>query len=374
VQTVETTLVSAREGGPMRPSVFVGLRGMGKTALLRRCLALARADGAVVIALEASRETSMSEAFAQAIGEAKRSVSAGARVRDAVAGLRRILPAATYDLPNDLGKIEFALRAGSDTSPTLRRSLDELNDVVRRRGSYLVLGIDEIQEANVDELREVVMFVHASQGTVNPAVLIGAGLTNSAYRLHEARTYTERYRYPRIGRVGVDETKAAIAVPAAEHGVTFTDEALELLAAETGGYPFFIQEYASVVWTFSEGPTIGRDDVTARVAGRRSELDEQFYAPRFARLTDRECAYVLALADLGEGAHSVRAVAEVFGVSKTSELSSLRNQLIKKEVVFSSGPGAIEFRMPMTEEYIRRHRLALEQRAARSVFSQMRLG
>ena len=354
----------------MRPPVFVGLRGMGKTALLRRCMALARGDGAVVVGIEASSATPMAKALAEGIGEAKRHVSLTARFRNAVEGIRKALPAAAFELPNDMGKIELDLRGSEEQTP-LRRALEELNDAVRSRDSYLVLAVDEIQEAGLDDLREVVMFVHAAAGTARPVVFLGAGLTNSPAHLHDARTYTERWRYPRLDRVGPDETKAAISVPAAAQGVTFTSEALDILAAETAGYPFFIQEYASVVWTFTDGPVIDRVDVERRVAGIRSELDEQFYAPRFARLTDRECAYAIALADLGEGPHTVNAIANHFGV-RSADLSSIRNQLIRKELIFASGPGVVEFRMPLTEQYIVRNHESLERRARRSAIEQTR--
>jgi hypothetical protein len=372
VQNVETILAAAREGGPMRPPVFIGLRGMGKTALLRRCMAIARDDGAVVVGIEASRATPMAAALAEGIGEAKRHVSLTARFRDAVEGIRKALPSAAFELPNDTGKIELDLR-GTEEVPPLRRALEELNDAVRNRGGYLVLAVDEIQEADLDDLRELVMFVHAAAGTNRPAVFLGAGLTNSPAHLHAARTYTERWRYPRLDRVGPDEAKAAIAVPAAAQGVNFTNAALELLAAETAGYPFFIQEYASVIWSFTDGPTIDRIDVEGRVAGIRRELDDQFYAPRFARLTDRECAYAKALADLGEGPHPVIDVARFFG-ARSRDLSSIRNQLIKKELIFASSPGVVEFRMPLTEQYIARNFEAIAQRARRSTLEQSRRG
>jgi hypothetical protein len=215
------------------------------------------------------------------------------------------------------------------------------------------------------------MFVHAAAGTDRPVVFLGAGLTNSAAHLHAARTYTERWRYPRLDRVGRDETKAAIAVPAAAQGVTFTSAALDLLAAETAGYPFFIQEYASVIWSFTDGATIDRPDVEGRIAGIRSELDEQFYTPRFSRLTDRECAYAIALAQLGEGPHPVNAIASLFG-ARSRELSSIRNQLIKKELIFAPGPGLVEFRMPLTGQYIARNFEAIERRARRSPLEETR--
>jgi AAA ATPase domain len=367
VQTVETTLVSAREGGPMRPSVFLGLRGMGKTALLRHCAALAREDGAVVVSIEATSDVSMAGALAEGIADAKRQVSVGARIRDAVDSVRRALPNAAYDLPNDMGKIELDLRGGETQQP-LRRALEDLNEAARRRDSYLVLAIDEIQEADVNELRDIIMFIHATAGTTKPAVLIGAGLTNSAEHLHDARTYTERWRFPRLECLNEQDTRDAIAVPARKQGVEFSEGALKLLVTETGGYPFFIQEYASVLWTYTDGSIIEVGDVRDRIAGIRKDLDEQFYALRFARLTNRECAYALAVASLGSGPQPVHRVAELFDM-KSSDLSSVRNQLIKKEVLFAEAPGTVEFRMPLTEQYIERNRAALEARANGSTLS-----
>lgn len=361
VQVVETSLASAREGGPMRPSIFIGLRGLGKTALLRRCATIARDDGGVVISIEATSAIPMAGALAEGIAAAKRQISLGARLRGAVDGIRRTLPSTAFDLPLDMGKIELDLRGGDDPIP-LRRALDELNEAVRRRESYLVVAIDEIQEADLDDLREVVMFVHATAGTTKPAVFLGAGLTNSAKHLHDARTYTERWRFPRLTCLNDRDTRDAIAIPARKQGVEFSQEALALLVAETGGYPFFIQEYASVLWTYSNGSTIELGDVRARMSGIRKELDEQFYALRFARLTNRECGYALALGRLGGGPQPVHKVAELFDL-KSSELSSLRNQLIKKEVLFAEAPGMIEFRMPLTERYVERNRAALEERA-----------
>jgi hypothetical protein len=206
------------------------------------------------------------------------------------------------------------------------------------------------------------MFVHARAGTTKPAVLLGAGLTNSAEHLHDAKTYTERWRYPRLECLNEQDTRDAIAVPAREKGVEFSDGALALLVAETGGYPFFIQKYASVLWTFTDGPIIEVGDVRDRMIGVRKDLDEQFYALRFGRLTNRECAYALAVASLGGGPQPVHKVAELFDM-KSSDLSSVRNQLIKKEVLFAEAPGMIEFRMPLTERYIVRNRAALETRA-----------
>jgi hypothetical protein len=83
---------------------------------------------------------------------------------------------------------------------------------------------------------------------------------------------------------------------------------------------------------------------------------------RFRRLTPRECAYVLALAELGPGAHTSREIAERFGTTSET-LSSIRNQLVKKDVLYSPVSGMAEFRIPLTERYVLDHKPELELRA-----------
>jgi len=361
---------TARQGGGMRPTVFVGLRGMGKTALLRHCLALARDDGAVVLEIEASHGAPLAVSLADAVASAQRQVSLSARVRDIFEKLTKLAPAASFDLPNDMGSIEVALR--NPASPAVHRALGDLNSLVRRRGLYLVVAIDEVQEATLNDLREIIKVVHATAGTDEPIIFIGAGLTTSAQHLHEARTYTERWRFPRLRELSADETTIAIQEPARAHGVLFDEEALKTLVDETAGYPFFIQEYASVIWMNTEGTLITKSDVERMLPAIQYEIDEEFYEHRFARLTSRETAYALALADLGPGPHPVHAVATTFN-SRSSNLSSLRNQLIKKEIAFASGPGMIEFRIPLTERYVMRNRDRLESHAKTGKVSLLRI-
>jgi len=355
----------------MRPTVFVGLRGMGKTALLRRCLGMARDDGAVVLEVEASPDVPLAIGLADSVSDAKRQVSLSARIREIFAKMRKAVPSASVDLPNDMGSIAFGLREGGETT-TLRHALEDLNEAVRRRGLYLVVAIDEIQESAVADLRELIKVVHATAGSDEPIVFLGAGLTNSARRLHDARTYTERWRYPRLECLSSAQTVQAIQQPARAQGVEFSDDALNTLVDETAGYPFFIQEYAAVVWLNTDGATITRADVDRIKPAIRQELDEQFYAPRFERLTSRETAYALALANLGKGPHAAHAVADAFS-ARSSDLSSLRNQLVKKDVVFSSAPGMVEFRMPLSEVYVERNRERLERRAREGTISLLRV-
>ena len=93
----------------------------------------------------------------------------------------------------------------------------------------------------------------------------------------------------------------------------------------------------------------------------RRILETSLYDGRFRTLTPRECGYVLALADLGPGAHTVHEVAEHLG-SSSEQLSSIRNRLVKKDVLFVPNGALVEFRTPLSERYVREHRSELERR------------
>ena len=115
--------------------------------------------------------------------------------------------------------------------------------------------------------------------------------------LHAVRTYTERWRFLRIDLLDADATIEAIARLAAELKVTVTGDALERLVVESGGYPFFVQEYASAAWIAHVGSTITLEDVATSAPGVRRVLEASFYDERFRTLTPREMRYALALSD-----------------------------------------------------------------------------
>jgi hypothetical protein len=120
--------------------------------------------------------------------------------------------------------------------------------------------------------------------------------------------------------------------------------------------------YAPAAWLAHHRDTISEADVERAIPGVRRILEDDFYDARFRLLIPRECSYVLAMADLGPGPHTTGEIASRFGTTSET-LSSIRYQLVKKDVIYS--PMA-EFRIPLTERYVLRHKAALERRARES--------
>jgi hypothetical protein len=199
-------------------------------------------------------------------------------------------------------------------------------------------------------------------------MLIGAGLPSARQHLYDIRTYTERYHYVELSYLTPDETREAIVAPASALGVTIEERALELLVNASRGYPFFIQEFASAAWLAHRGDSITESDARSAIVTMREQLEASFYEPSFRRLSPREVMYVLAMQQLGDGPHTAGEVAGALGV-RSDQVSSVRQRLAEKDVIFSPSPGMVEFRMPLTEEYIESHRNDLERRAQQSSFS-----
>lgn len=351
----------SESGAPAQPIVFTGLRGMGKTALLRRCIAEAANTNAVIIAVEPSASEPFTSTLRRGIERAAReTASLPQKLRAGFEKIIDALPRASYELPNELGAV--SLGASRHETPDLVNALEDLNDAARHNGRHLVFAIDEVQSGPVDGLRDIVTFVHATANTKRPAYLLAAGLPGSREHLHKVRTYTERWRYFRLDLLTLVETKDAIAIPAQERGVQIAPAALERLAEESAGYPYFIQEYASAAWLAHRGDAITEADVERAIPGMRRLLEDDFYDARFRLLTPRECSYVLAMADLGPGPHTVGEIAAQLGTTSET-ISSIRNQLVRKDVIYSPASGMAEFRIPLTDRYIHQHKPALVRRA-----------
>lgn len=349
--------------GAAQPIVFTGLRGMGKTALLRQCVEDAEAARGVVLYSEASRENHLSTSLRRSLEHAKsRFASIPRKMKAALDAAIRSLPETTFELPGDLGGVKLAPPTLLPNRESFVEALETLNAEVRRDGRFLLIAIDEVQEGHVKDLLILVEFVHLTAGTSEPVLFLGAGLPNSPSHLHAVRTYTERWRYFRIGLLSREETIDAVELPAKALGVTFEPAALERIVDESAGYPFFVQEYAFAAWLRHRGKRVTVGDVEGVAAGVRRILEDSFYDARFRRLTPRECRYALAVAGLGPGPHSVAEIASSLGATSET-LSSTRNQLIKKDIVYVPTTGFVEFRMPLTDRYIEAHRGHLEARA-----------
>ena len=344
----------ARASAPT-PLVFLGLRGLGKTVLLNEIRA--RTSAGVQLRLEIEKNASLARAIHHAVASLRTSIEPGpTRFGKAIESALRHVPLPSYALPHDMGSVSLTAPAEEAEPETLPvgRAIAELADAVSALKRYLVITIDEVQNADVAAFRSLVAVVHQSAGTSHPILLASAGLPESAAVLDELHTYAKRWDRFDLDFLTRAETVEAIRIPLQQAGVTIADDALDLLVSEAAGYPFFVQKYASTVWNGHRGKKITLEDIDAALPAVRAIVEKTYYADEFRDLSPRERLFCKVLAGLGPGPHQLRRISDELGV-KSSAISSIRGNLIRKGIVFAPSGGMIAFRMPLADRYVRDH-------------------
>jgi len=355
-------------GAPAKPIVFTGLRGMGKTALLRQCVADARAAGGLAIVAEADKALRFADVMRRELAAALSGTeSVPKRLASAIRRVAELLPKISYELPNDAGSVAISGDGVIDDDPTRSDSLEDvllmLNEQLRHHDRFFVIAVDEVQESAAGDLLRIIRVVHKTAGTEQPILLLGAGLPNSPTVLRSARTYTERYAYLHLDLLSRAATIEAVDAPARRINVHWQPAAAERLYALSQGYPYFVQEFASAAWLAHHGDAITNADIDDVALGVQTMLDESIYSRQFAQISPREAIYVLALHRLGPGTHYSEEISSALRMAP-SELGSVRSQLVKKDVLFAPSRGLTEFRLPLTNAYIDRHLEAITKRAS----------
>jgi DNA-binding MarR family transcriptional regulator len=344
------------------PLVYFGLRGVGKTVLIRAIARELEGDGFFPLVVEAEKGRAFTRILTEAVGQRIDDFAAlGTHVARTAKHLLGVLPTLSFDLPNDAGSISLA-RAKIDEEPSIKSlvaSLTELNAELHRAHRPLLIAIDEAQEADLATLRAVLRVVHASMGTDRAILGIFAGTPTLRAHLGRAHTYAERFSFSELAMLDTEDTRRALVEPAKQHDTRFTSEALDRLVNVTSGYPYFVQLYGAYSWQTHRNHLIETHDVERAIPLVEHKLDAGFYRVRLDRLSPREVAYAMALGSLGPGAHPVSEVAARLGRS-VRDVSSIRNRLIEKGMLYSPLPGAIAFSVPLFERFIERHRTELE--------------
>ena len=219
---------------------MLGLRGVGKTVLLNRLVAIADDAGLKTAKIEAPENGALPGLLAPEIRKLLYALdlkeAAGQSMRTAVGRLRNFAGAFKVKI----GEIEFGLepRPGEADSGSIERDLPELMIAAAQaaadRKTAIILFIDEVQYLSPSELAGVILACHECAQKNLPFMLVGAGLPQIAALAGNAKSYAERLlEYPEIGPLDPDAAEDALVKPAKEAGVEFRNEAIRSILSVT---------------------------------------------------------------------------------------------------------------------------------------------
>jgi hypothetical protein len=354
----DTTVRRAISGRPGKSLMPIGLRGVGKTVLLTRFSEIAEQAGFAVGAIEAPESGDFASLLATRL---RRILLAYDNERKTAKSLKalRVLKAFTLQLPDGSQvSIDVDALAGSADSGNLSDDVTDLlvaaGEAAAERDSGVLLAVDEVQYLSKDELAALITAIHRTTQQDLPVVLVGAGLPQLPGLAGDAKSYAERlFEFPLIGSLDDPDARAAIELPAAEQGVSFTPEAVDAVIGRARGYPYFLQEWGYHVWNAAEHAPIDRDLVDSVSPNVVRHLDANFFLVRFDRLTPAEKTYLRAMAELGPGPHRSGDIAAKLGV-KVESVAPRRSGLISKGMVYSPAHGDTAFTVPLFDEFLRR--------------------
>ena len=350
-----------RAGRAARPSILYGLRGVGKTVLLSSMRDAAEGEGMTVVTIEAPENRSLPGILVPALRAALLRLD---RMKQATAGVTRALRALAgfAQLKVKFDDLEVALdfepEAGLADSGDLETDLADLivavGEAAKERGSAMILVIDELQYVPEEQLAALISALHRASQKQLPVTMLGAGLPQLLGQMGRAKSYAERlFEFVAVGPLDPDAARAAIRLPVEREEEAIDAAALDAIAAETQGYPYFLQEWGKHSWDAADASPITAQDVAAATQSALAELDSSFFRVRFDRLTPAEKRYLRGMATLGPGPHRSGDVAEALGV-KVSSVAPTRNSLIAKGMLYSPAHGDTAFTVPLFDAFMRR--------------------
>lgn len=361
VKAADTALQRIKKGHLARSMILVGLRGVGKTALLNKFLDLAeQSDCLVSGVLEAGENRTLAELLAPFFRKSLNSLRKYEAAKEMAGKAWRVLKsfAASTQLKIHDVELSFDPEIGTADSGDLENDLPDmflaLGEAAKASGKPIIILLDEMQYLSTTELSALITSIHKISQRGLPILLFGAGLPQFLGLAGNAKTYAERlFDYRDIGALSDAAATSAIRNPAQKMGVSFADNAVAELLKETEKYPYFIQQWAYEAWNMEENKKISLATIKRTTPKAIAALDESFFQVRFDRCTLSEKRYMRALAELGDGSHRSSDIADKLGV-KPQSVAPARNNLIKKGMIYSPAYGDTAFTVPQFHDFMKR--------------------
>jgi hypothetical protein len=352
--------------------VITGLRGVGKTVLLESLKPVAIREGWMWVGTDLSESVSISEE------------NLATRILTDIAVLTSRI---TISLPNtkaagfiestDKTTLNYAyLRNIYEGTPGLVS--DKLKYVLEYIWAFIqplnkngvIFAYDEAQNMSNQAQKEeyplsLLLDVFQSLQRKNVCfMLVLTGLPTLFPKLVDARTFSERmFHVLFLKRLSKEDTREAILKPIQDANcpARFNEESVGIIVDMSGGYPYFIQFICKEVYdTWLQQIEAGEDTIVP-ANEIINKLDSDFYAGRWARVTERQKELLWVIASLTTG-NSEFTGSEITEASRsllekrisTSQVNQMLSRLSNAGLVFKNRHGKYCFAVPLFGQYILR--------------------
>ncbi len=358
----------------MENVILTGLRGVGKTVLTETFKPIAQQEGWLWVGTDLSETASISEAnlaerLITDLSVVTRGISVGTHTHMSI-GFNAESTVSNVGLGYDQLQSIYKTTPGlvADKLKAVFNFVAPYVSSIGKRG--ILFTYDEAQNLSDHAVKEqyplslLLELFQSIQRQGIPFMLMLVGLPTLFPKLVEARTYAERmFRVLFLKQLTESESKDAIQKPIEDSKcpVVFSNASINLIAQHAGGYPYFIQflcreAFDAWIQKTADGklPSVPITEITRK-------LDNDFFAGRWARVTDRQQELLHVIATL-ETANDEFTVQEILVKSKEisskpfgrSHVNQLLTALIHAGLIYKNRHGKYLFAVPLMAEFIRR--------------------
>lgn len=327
--------VEALENGPGAPDRLLrvsGVRGAGKTVLLNALGDVAREHGFHVVDVAANA------------GFCDRILGALSRNREASS-----LSIAPSILGVSLGSVEI--------SKSATRLGEAMYEVSRNGG--LLITLDEIQDAPLDEMRELGNEIQllVRQGANVAFAFAGLPASVDGVVFGEALTFLQRAKHIELKRLMDFEVGDSFEDTMVRAGKSVASGVSDSLTAAAAGYPFMVQLVGYYTWQAASrrsSDMVELCDAEKGVVTARKSFDSMVIEPALRRVSGKQFEYLAAMARCGSGPVPSGDVAREMGVDPSS-VGSYRRRLVDAALIEAPSYGMVSFAIPYMREYLLEH-------------------
>jgi AAA ATPase domain len=359
---------------------ITGLRGVGKTVLLKQFEQQAKARDWLVIRRDLSPRTNdereMAAFLAEVLREAVEAFSTSAKLRNLLSNAMT----AIGDIQVAVGEdVTVSLKGRRPITTALEtrifKALAKIGELAGRSDRGFALMLDEAHVvADRPKVAQwpfyalVAAFVraHDQEEPPLPVMLVLSGLPPLIEHLQAARSHSERFfRAEQIANLRLDpddgqpvsEAALALTTPTEGRSIAFDPATADRLARDVDGYPYFIQYFGEALWEAAEngGYSVIDDrlyDATSLVIQRA--LDQEFFETRYRDVRQADQMTLRVAASLGSERFKVANInAQLTSRNANANAQSV-NRLVNDNVIFRDQQGVYAYTAPLFGDFMRR--------------------
>ena len=365
IQEFTKSLKAFEEGLP-RNAVLYGLRGTGKTVLLRHYKILAETSGWLFIEREFNERYCSENEFADIFGKDLAAAASEASIRKRILETGKKLFSAVK--PEELGAYGITYKPFyQDRREVLEDYIGKILEAnwpifekAGKKGVVFLYDEFHLVRDRKDERQYVLSSLLTAIAKVQREglryYLCLSGLPLLKTNLKAAKTYAERmFIFQEIENLEPKEAEKALTEPLKKEGYEFTEGLTRKIIEETAGYPYFLQFYGYFLIEHARTNRVTGKDFETQRPELLKALDKSFFDDRYRLASEAEKTILQAMAESGKKEAPASQLAKKTRMNDQM-LQQYLARLTDKGLVFRPQRGHYAFSIPLFKEYLLRRK------------------